>query len=83
MGEVMPSRELVHKAAFYSHLATRIKALRVERGLTQQATADLADLDRAELSRYETGQQLPNLATFWRLCRAFGVDPNYFFRGLP
>ena len=64
-------------------MAERFKALRVARELTQQELADKAQLDRAELSRYETGQQLPNLGTFYRLCKELGVDSNYFFRGLP
>ena len=79
----MPSRELLHRAAFYSHMAGRFKALRAVRGLTQQALADLSQTDRAELSRYENGEQMPSLATFHRLCQALGVDSNYFFRGLP
>jgi transcriptional regulator with XRE-family HTH domain len=74
---------LPDRGSFNQHVATRLKALRKVRELTQQALAERAAVDRAELSRYEHGEQMPSLATFARLCEALGVDSNYFFRGLP
>ncbi len=77
----MPSHDLVHKAAFLVHMATRMRQLRKDKRLTQAEFAQLVGVDRSELSRYETGQQLPSLLMFVRICRALGVAPDFFLEG--
>lgn len=55
--------------------ATRLAALRGQRGLTQQQLADAADCSREHVSRLETGSsgQRIQLATMQRLAAALGV----------
>ena len=45
----------------------RVRDVRVERGLTQRAMAELADIPQTHLSSIERGFKLPNLLTVVRL----------------
>jgi transcriptional regulator with XRE-family HTH domain len=56
--------------------ATRLRALRLERGLSQEALADLAQLDRTYVSSCETGRRNVTLRTIYRLAEALEVDPG-------
>lgn len=58
-------------------IGRRIRALRQERGLSQQALADSADLNRLSVLYLESGRhRSPNSATLQRLARALSVTPN-------
>lgn len=50
-----------------------LRALRLERGWTQERLAEAADLHENYISRLETGEQEPGLFVLLRLCRALGV----------
>lgn len=54
----------------------RVRQLRKQRGLTQEALAEHADLHENYLSRLETGHQEPGLFVLLRLCRALDVLPG-------
>lgn len=52
------------------------KALRESRqaaGLTQEALAELSDLDRSYISEIERCLKVPSLTTLWRLARALDL----------
>jgi len=53
-----------------------VRALRKERGWTQERLAEGADLHENYVSRLETGEQEPGLFVILRLCRAFEVAPG-------
>jgi transcriptional regulator with XRE-family HTH domain len=48
-------------------LATTIKARRLELKLTQEALADLVDLDRPFITLIEAGKKQPTVSVLWRL----------------
>lgn len=50
-----------------------IKALRVERGISQEELADLANIQRPTLSSIETGASDPRLGTVFKLAEALGL----------
>jgi transcriptional regulator with XRE-family HTH domain len=50
--------------------ASRLTALRKQRGLTQQALAEKADLHIVQICRYETGKAEPTLEAIRKLARA-------------
>ena len=54
----------------------RLHAERLAAGLTQQRLAELAEMDPAEISRYEKGARSPRLDTVVRLASALGVRPG-------
>jgi transcriptional regulator with XRE-family HTH domain len=55
--------------------ATRLRALRLERRLSQEALAAVAGLDRTYVSSAEAGRRNVTLRTIQRLAAALDVDP--------
>ncbi|NDV13808.1 helix-turn-helix domain-containing protein [Crenobacter caeni] len=67
----------------YSPLPERLKAARLDRGLTQQQLGILLDMDpnsaSARMSQYETGKHMPDYDTMKRMADELGVPVAYFF----
>jgi len=59
-------------------LGKRLKALRKEKGLTQQELGDMINVTKVSICCYERGTRTPTLETLLDLSRVFGVDINYF-----
>jgi transcriptional regulator with XRE-family HTH domain len=57
-------------------LGRNLLALRGKRKLNQRSLALLADVEPANLCRYEKGVKVPNLATLSRLAKALGTTPS-------
>jgi transcriptional regulator with XRE-family HTH domain len=55
-------------------VAARIAEIREQRGLTQEALAARARLNRVTLARLERAMHPPNLDTLERIARALGVE---------
>ncbi len=53
--------------------AANLKALRHERALTQEALAEAAEMDAAEIRRLEAGKRDPGLRVISRLARGLDV----------
>ncbi len=51
----------------------RLKQLRADRGITQEALAKKAGLSRVYVTRLETGKQDPSLTTLEKLAKALKV----------
>jgi transcriptional regulator with XRE-family HTH domain len=58
----------------------RVRQLRIERGLSQESLADLADLHATFISKVERGVQNVSLLTVERLAKALKVRPAELFR---
>lgn len=58
----------------------RIKAIRVEKKLTQQDLADLCGYDISNMSRLEAGRANATLSTLSIVSKALGVEPVEFFK---
>ncbi|HEY4349262.1 MAG TPA: OsmC family peroxiredoxin [Gaiellaceae bacterium] len=56
-------------------LATRLRQLRLARGLRLRDVTALAGVSQPYLSRIESGQRWPSLLTLLTLARAYGVEP--------
>lgn len=55
-------------------LGSNIRRLRTERGLSQEAFADLANIHRTYVSDIERGARNPTITIVQRLGDAFGVE---------
>ena len=62
--------------------AQRLRQLRLERGLSQEALAAVAGLDRTYVSSCEAGRRNVTLRTICRLAVALQVDPGVLVSGL-
>lgn len=54
----------------------RLAVLRKERGLTQQALAELVDMHISQIRRYESGQSQPTLDAIRKLAMALSVSAD-------
>ena len=55
----------------------RLREVRVYRGITQEQMAEMADITRNMVGRYETTDQLPSLDTLVRIADALGTSTDY------
>jgi transcriptional regulator with XRE-family HTH domain len=58
------------------NLAHNVRRLRRERGLTLEATADLAGINIRHVQKVEAGEQNATFKTLARLADALGVRPE-------
>ena len=56
----------------------RLKALRKEKDLSQQALGDALGITKVSICGYENGTRIPSLETFVMLADFFGVTTDYF-----
>lgn len=59
-------------------IGKRIKQLRQENGLTQQAFGDIINVTKVSVCCYENETRTPTLDTLHKLSDYFGKDINYF-----
>lgn len=57
-----------------------LKAYREQRGLSQQALADYAEMDRAYISKLERGVSVPSIVTIFKLADILEVKPQEFIQ---
>jgi transcriptional regulator with XRE-family HTH domain len=60
-------------------IGPRLRHIRLEKGLTVEALAAAADLDKGFLSRLERGTKRPSVETVLRLSAALGVSVGQLF----
>lgn len=59
-----------------------LRRLREERGLSQDALAQRAGMDPAEIRRIESARRDPGVRVVSRLAHALGVQPSDLFDGI-
>ncbi len=60
-------------------LGTRVRALRLERGLTQQQLADAVGVHRVNINKFEHGRTDLGISHVRGLAQALNVDPGRLF----
>jgi transcriptional regulator with XRE-family HTH domain len=78
---VVPKNRSSPKTPLVEVFAASLKAHRVEKGLTQEALADLAGLHRTYVGSVERGERNVTLESVERLARALDVSPSDLLRG--
>ncbi|WRS27253.1 helix-turn-helix transcriptional regulator [Oscillospiraceae bacterium MB08-C2-2] len=58
-------------------LGTKIKQLRIEKGLSQTELGEKLQVTQQSVAKWEKGSAQPNMEMITRLCGIFEVDPNY------
>ncbi len=59
-----------------------VRRHRIEQGHSQEAFADLCEIDRSYMGGVERGERNLSLANIARIIQALGLEPSVFFRGL-
>jgi len=63
-------------------LGGNVRRLRLERGLSQEALADLARISQSQVSTLEIGEHEPGVLAVLRIARALHVEPQELLRGI-
>ena len=63
----------------YRYLGLNIAYYRKERGLSQEALAELVKISRTHMSRIETADCAVSLDVVFEICDALNVPPNKIF----
>jgi transcriptional regulator with XRE-family HTH domain len=61
-------------------IGARIRELRQERGLSQEALGARSGISTFSVSRIETGKSMPGSATVEKVAHALGVEPGELFQ---
>lgn len=56
-----------------------LRSVRLSNGLSQGELAEKAGVQQYQISKYESGKDMPNMTTAMRLCKVLGIDPNTLF----
>jgi transcriptional regulator with XRE-family HTH domain len=59
------------------YFGEKIRALRLERGLTQKQLADKIGLGKGSISAYEQSAKYPSIEVLINLCKYFNVSADY------
>lgn len=63
-------------------LSEKLRKLRDNRNWSQQTLADMMNMDRSTVSRYETGKSIPTYQTVVRFADVYQVDKEYLVEEL-
>jgi len=63
-------------------IGSRVRELRLERGLTQEALAQRATVHRAVVGFIERGEREPGVSLVWRLADGLGVSMATLMSGI-
>lgn len=66
-----------------THIAGKVKALRIFRGKSQEWLAARCGVRYQQLQRYEKGTNRISASRLWQICKALETDVGFFFIGLP
>ena len=58
-------------------LGSRLKELRIKKNMSQQRLADLSDVDRTTISKYELKNVHPSYEVLDKICHALNIKPEY------
>ena len=76
----MASQSIDPTLARRLHFGGNVRQFRQEQGLSQEALADLAGLDRKTVNRIEQGVHSARLDNVWLIADALNVDISQLFR---
>ena len=63
------------------NIAERIQKLRKEKGLSQEELAEVVNVSRQAVSKWESEQSLPDIDKIIALAEYFGVSTDYLLKG--
>lgn len=64
----------IKNKALINTVGTRIRQYRIDRGLSQLALADEAEVPLSQIGRIERGENNPTISTLYALCQALKID---------
>ena len=71
----------MERNVFLISLGTRIRVIRKQRSMTQQHLSNLCEIEKANLSRIESGKTNPTILTLLKLSKSLDTQLTDFFNG--
>ena len=68
-----------HASALRRRLAANVRRLRQEKAMTQEALAEVAELDRRHVAKIEAAEANVTIGTIVKLANAFGAEVRDLF----
>ena len=78
----MPKQQRTRDLEIAAAFGKRLRAVRKDKGMTQEALAEAADLHSTFISNVERGYRVPSLPTVLRLSVALDLPPGDLVDGL-
>ena len=78
----MSPHERKRDLAIATAFGARVRAVRQEAGMSQEALAEAAGLHPTFISNVERGYRVPSVPTLIRLASSLGVPPSHLVDGL-
>ncbi len=75
----VPEEKDFTQEELYMRLASSLRTLRVNAGLTQKAVAEHLHITRSAYTYYELGTVAPSVSALYTLCRFYNVSADVFF----
>ena len=63
-----------------NNFGTRLRKVRLDKGITMEKLAELADTTEIAIRSYEKSRRYPNSVMLIKLCNALKVTPNYLLQ---
>ena len=76
MNKIPRSRKKVKKEDADMDLGANIKKARKQAGLTQAELAKRMEIQQRDISRWESNDRSPSVASFGKLCKAMGASAD-------
>lgn len=64
-----------------AHFRRLLRQQRIDKGLTQEALADILDVPQSFVSKYESGERLLTFTETVTICQALQLDPRTLLAG--
>jgi len=64
------------------HVGTRLKTLRISKGVTQGWLAEMVGLTFQQVQKYERGANRVSASKLYQMAQVLGVKVDYFYHGL-
>lgn len=78
----MPPRERSRDQAIAAAFGQRVRTVRTDAGMTQEALAEAAGLHPTFISNVERGYRVPSVPTMLRLAKGLGVEASRLVDGI-
>lgn len=75
----MPSKSFQRQASDLAAFGEAVRALRKERGISQESLALLAEIDRSHMGKIERGERNVTFLNITKIARALGCKPSELF----
>ena len=74
---------MVDKKTIAKIIGDNLKAFRTEKGLSMQALANLAEVEKSQIVRIEAGKVDVQVSSLYKISTAIGVDIKDLFNNIP